>query len=81
MSILYIISFKVYCLSEANLGVPLYFPHVACLQHISNWQHYLLYSRRSTEHIYIGYLYSFHAQGTRFSSLSVRTNLLKTIYH
>ena len=54
ISILYIISLKVYCLSEANLGVPLYFPPVACLQHISNWQHHLLCSRRSTEHIYIG---------------------------
>ena len=65
----------VYGLSEANLGVPLYFPPVACLQHISNWQHHLLCSRRSIEHIYIGhYLYSFHAHGTRFSSLSVRTN-------
>ena len=54
--------------------VPLYFPPVACLQHISNWQHHFLCSRRSTEHIYIGhYLYSFHAHGTRFSSLSVRT--------
>ena len=32
------------------------------------------YFKRSTEHIYIGhYLYSFHAHGTQFSSLSVRT--------
>ena len=62
ISFLYIISLNVYCLSEANLGVPLYFPPVACLRHISNWQHHFLCSRRSTEHIYIGhYLYSFHA--------------------
>ena len=81
ISILHIISLKVYCFSEANLGVPLYFSPVACLQHFSNWQRHLLCSRRSTEYIYIGhYLYSFHAHGTRFSSPSVRTNLLKTIY-
>ena len=77
ISIMYILSLKVHCLSEANLGVPLYFPPpVSCLQHISNWQHHFLCSRRSTEHSYIGhYLYSFHAHGTRFSSLSVRTNV------
>ena len=85
ISILYIISLEVYCLSEANWGgggggggVPIYFPPVVCLQHISNWQHHFLCSRRSTEHIYkCHYLYSFHAHGTRFSALSVRTSTME----
>ena len=51
-------------------GYPSTFTPVVCLQHISNWQHHFLCSRRSTEHIYIGhYLYSFHAHVTLFRSL------------
>ena len=74
MSILYIILLKVYCLLLRIRGYPSTFTPVVWPQHISNWQHHFLCSRRSTEHMYIGhYLYSFHAHGTLFCALSVRT--------
>ena len=81
ISILYIISLKVYCLLLRIWGYPSTFTPVVCLQHISNWQHHFWCSRRSTEHIYIGhYLYSFHAHGTLFCALSVRTNMEYKLY-
>ena len=59
-------------------GYPSTFTPVVWPQHISNWQHHFLCSRRSTEHMYIGhYLYSFHAHGTLFCALSVRTIMTK----
>ena len=74
ISILYIILLKVYCLLLRIRGYPSTFTPVVWPQHISNWQHHFLCSRRSTEHMYIGhYLYSFHAHGTLFCALSVRT--------
>ena len=63
-----------YCLLLRIWGYPSTFTPVVWPQHISNWQHHFLCSRRSTEHMYIGhYLYSFHAHGTLFCALSVRT--------
>ena len=65
-----------YCLLLRIWGYPSTFTPVVGLQHISDWQHHFLCSRRFTEHIYIGhYLYSFHVHGTIFCSLSVRTTL------